>query len=91
MTHEELNGEYLRVKRLIDSFVIEEPKLFSRKTFTIGKLVIDERCDLMHVVVESPIAAQELTKKFNNAVNKQAKLKISPYLSDTELLVSYHP
>ena len=91
MTHEELNGEYLRVKRLIDSFVIEEPKLFSRKTFTIGKLVIDEKCDLIHVVVESPIAARELTKKFNNAVNKQAKLKISPYLSDIELLVSYHP
>lgn len=91
MTHEELNNEYMRVKELIDSFVIEEPKLFSRKTFTIGKLFYEQKSDLIHVILESPSAAEELVEKFNTRVNKEAKLSIAPFMNDTDLLVSYNP
>ena len=91
MTHEELNNEYIRVKELIDSFVIEEPKLFSRKTFTIGKLVYEKKSDLIHVTLESPSAANDLVEKFNSVINEEAKLVIAPFMNDTDLLVSYHP
>lgn len=89
MTHEELNDEFVRVKRVIDSFVIEEPRLFSRKTFLVGKFEIDKDCDLLHVIVESPAAAMELVSKFEETVNPNSKLSIGTYGLENELLVRY--
>lgn len=89
MTHEELNEEFIRVKRIIDSFVIEEPKLFSRKSFSIGNFEVEQDCKLLHVILESPSAVDELVEKFQDNVKEESNFKIIPTRGENELVVHY--